>query len=93
LGKTHAELLDTISNDEFMYWLAMEQVDPIYDPWVANAWNCQASSAAFRKKVLPIETWLPIKPKKVPQSEAILKQNLAAMLSRVPKVKAQKKID
>ena len=73
---THAKLLSSMTQDEFNHWLALESLDPLFDPWIANAINCQTTASTFAKKTPKIENWLPVKPKKKHFSEAQLKASL-----------------
>lgn len=73
---THAELLASMSQDEFTYWLALESIDPLYDPWVGNAVNCQVTAATYSKRTPKLEHFLPVKQKRRKQSE---QQLLASM--------------
>lgn len=82
---TRANLL-SIPNDEFMYWAAMESVDPIFKPWLANAWNCQvtANIQLPKKDQVEFDRWLPTKPAKKRQSQV-------EMISRMRDVIANQK--
>ena len=48
---TRANLLDTMSQKEFVYWCAREETDPIYDGWIANAINCETVCTASLNKI------------------------------------------
>jgi hypothetical protein len=65
LGKTRCELLQTISQSEFIDWLALQSIDPFFDGWMANAVNCQMTAAAVGSKIA-IEKFLPVRPARRP---------------------------
>lgn len=64
-----------ISQREFMDWLALQSIDPFFDPWIANAINCQVAAAAGGTRT-NINKFLPVKVNRRRQSEAELKASL-----------------
>ena len=60
---SRSQLLDTISNAEFVAWLALQSIDPFFDGWQANAINCQTTAAIAGNRV-SADKFLPIKPKR-----------------------------
>ncbi len=77
---THTQLLSVLTQEEFNYWLAMEQVDPMYSDWHGMALICQTIANVFSKKAYPIDTWLPVKPPKPKQSQHDLFLCLSALV-------------
>ena len=69
---TRDQLLESITQLEFLDWLAVQSTDPFFDPWLANAINCQTVAAAAGSKVA-VDKFLPVKPKKRKLSDSELK--------------------
>lgn len=82
LGMTRETLLETMSQSEFLDWLALQSIDPFFDPWMANALNCQTVAAAIGGSKIKVDAFLPVKPKKRKQSPEQLK---AALRRRIKK--------
>lgn len=71
-----------MDNQEYIDWIAYDQIDPIPDPWTINAINCQTNANIHRTKSKPYELdlWLPVKPKKRQMSSAELKARFMAFV-------------
>ena len=50
MGRTLEELLNTISSDEISLWLAREQIEPLYDPWLGSALVAHTTARAAGNK-------------------------------------------
>lgn len=83
LSRTRAELLDTMSHEEYIYHRLLQDIDPLPDPIYLNALNCQTIANVNRgqkQKPYDIKLWMPTK-KKV-QSEDQLKANMRRLIAK-----------
>lgn len=80
LGMTRDRLLEEMPAAEFSGWLAMQSVDPLFDPWLANAMQCAAIANAFGGSAKPSQ-FMPVRPKR-PSSPATLKAYMKARVKR-----------
>ena len=83
LQRSRAELLSSLDNDEFNFWLALEQLDPLPDQWITNAMQCQVMANLWRGKgkSYKLSDFMPVKPAKKPQTETQLKSMFRGMMT------------
>jgi hypothetical protein len=72
LNMTRERLLNEMPASEFSIWLAMQRLDPLFDPWLANAINCSTMAATFGGKTKPAK-FMPVPPEKPKTSTSSLK--------------------
>ena len=83
LGMTHEQLLATMSQAEFTRWLVMQSVDPLFDPWLANAMNCAQVANMFGGNAKP-SRFLPVAPKRPKTSPSQLKAYMKRRVKNGP---------
>ena len=83
LQRSRAELLRSLDNEEFNFWLALEQLDPLPDSWVQNAMSCQVMANLWRGKgkSYKLSDFMPVKTAKKPQTETQLKSMFRGMMT------------
>lgn len=77
-----ADLLDTITNEEYTEWLAMEQIAPMQNTWKTNAILCALMANIFSGKgrKAKAEDFMPIRKKK-----SFSESNLKSYMSKFVK--------
>ena len=81
LGIPRDQLLDSITQREFLDWLALQSIEPFFDPWLANAVNCRVTAAAAGTNA-PVTKFLPVKPLKRKQTAEELKAAMRRKMVR-----------
>lgn len=85
LGRTKAELLDSLSEDELVEQIAFDHIEPMDNPYWRNGLLCEVLSHVMGsgKGQLKPEKWMPTSKEKRKMSNAEMKSNMLGLANRL----------